>query len=91
MLLTILPHKKRSIYCLHVRFIIIFTSAVIVQFETGNITAHESEGIIQVSLIKYEQSIDNMKLDISTRQYVPYTAGQNATNMFLSFTIILHN
>ena len=46
---------------------------------------------MQVSLIKCEQSIDNIKLDISTRQYVPYTAGQDATSMFLSFTIILHN
>ena len=61
-----------------------------VRFETRNVTVNESEGRVQVCLVKSEESIEDIKLDIGTRQRVPYTAGQDATSMFLSFTISLH-
>ena len=71
-------------YSLHKTLVIIFITAVTVRFETENVTVHESEGKVEVCLVKSGQSIDNIILDIGTRQRVPYRAGQDATSRLLS-------
>ena len=71
-------------YCLHKTIVIIFFTAVTVRFETENVTVHESEGRVQVCLVKSGQSRSDFTLDIGTRQRVPYRAGQDATSRLLS-------
>ena len=70
-------------YCLHKTIVIIFFKAVNVRFETENVTVHESEGRVQVCLVKSGQSRSDFTLDIGTRQRVPYTPGQDATSRLL--------
>ena len=70
-------------YCLHKTSVIIIFKAVTVRFETENVTVHESEGKVQVCLVKSGQSSSDFTLDIGTRQRVPYRAGQDATSRLL--------